>query len=392
MRDKLLQTCRRLWAVIERGLVRLGVRELRVTIDPLDPVLHPDAALATVLRARGSPDGGATRWTVSGSHVARIASEQPAAHGDRHMNVLLQTFGEGTAQARVDYVLGARTISHVRDIEVRKTACGRIDWAPAGAAVQPTTWRPCMHGPDRGAYQRPQGASAPVAPANGLHHHGGECDFCKEKRIETVEHWISPDSPAAQDAVELHDEVRRYGDARHGALPWLVGIEVLHHPKKKRKQPKTGAMLGVLRGFDANGDPVRLRAVSGGGPYEQAGAAGHGYWSPGDPFADGNVPTASQGMRPDSDFKKLIEGKSPGTFGQCAAPALITHALALGLRIDSMAEIWYGEPVKGKENGVLQPSCEKCRWFLGGVLCDRGNNPRVAPQRPWIVPPHRGFE
>jgi hypothetical protein len=333
---------------------------------------------------------------VSGSNVVRLAPEQPAAHGDRHMNVLLETLGEGTGQARVDYMIGDRTISHVRDIEVRTTACGGIDWAPAGAAVKPTTWRACIHGPDPGAFQRPDGVSTPVARAEARHHHGGECGSCKDKRIGIVEHWIAPDSPAAQDAVDLHAEVHRYRNAPVGTPPWLVGIEVLHHPGKqrKRKQPKPGAMLGVLRGFDAKGDPVRLRAVSGGGPYEQAGAAGHGYWSPGDPFpdVDGNVPTASQGLRPDSDFKKLIESKSLGKFGQCAAPALITHALALGLRIDSMAEIWYGELVKGKEDGVLQPSCEVCRSFLGDVLCDRGDKPRFVPQRAWIVPQHRGFQ
>ena len=155
-------------------------------------------------------------------------------------------------------------------------------------------------------------------------------------------------------------------------------------------------MFGVLRGVDSAANQVRLRAIS--GVFTLLGvnsARPNTYWSPGlNPTH--TIHSATRGSR----VYPLAPAANPvgGTFGSCAASKLLTHALHLGLSINSMAEMWVGAPQGVRTDGQLQASCDNCRRYLGEMLCEYGPLARsdaypaggVVPD-PNGMPPNFGF-
>jgi tRNA pseudouridine32 synthase/23S rRNA pseudouridine746 synthase len=59
----------------------------------------------------------------------------------------------------------------------------------------------------------------------------------------------------------------------------------------------------------------------------------------------------------------------PAGAGDCAAPKLLAHALAAGLRPLALGEVWWGAPVGRRRSGTTWPPCtDKCGPILGHML------------------------
>jgi len=79
-------------------------------------------------------------------------------------------------------------------------------------------------------------------------------------------------------------------------------------------------------------------------------------------------------------------GEPPSGAADCAAPKLLAHAQALGLRPLALAEFWWGAPPPsgGRVSGAFYPACrDKCGPLLPFML--EGLN--VAPPRAFAPPP-----
>ncbi|MFN7995750.1 MAG: hypothetical protein U0Q18_19220 [Bryobacteraceae bacterium] len=275
-------------------------------------------------------------------------------------------------------------------------------------------------------------AVATVVPADP-HHHGGACPVCSAAQLGVVYHFINPNiaaNEAVADMFELRNQIRScvqvwtaaynaaggpVGAKRNAAnlavnawvgpapagrnWPWLssVGGNRINFGVLQLAGPNTrGRMFGVLRGRDAAGNLIRLRGISGVfSLLAGTSARPNSYWSP----AVNPTHTIHSATRTSRAYP-VAPAANPvgGTFGSCAASKLLTHALHLGLAIDSMAEMWIGATQNGRIDGQLQASCNNCRRYLGEMLCEYGAAARsdaypaggVVPD-PNGAPPNRGF-
>ncbi len=96
-------------------------------------------------------------------------------------------------------------------------------------------------------------------------------------------------------------------------------------------------------------------------------ARSRGLW---DELLAGYVVTSARGQR-----RSLVELFAPiappGGAGDCAAPKLLGHALARGLRPIALAELWWGAPptTGGRHHGAFYPACRgKCGPILPHLL------------------------
>jgi len=146
-------------------------------------------------------------------------------------------------------------------------------------------------------------------------------------------------------------------------------------------------MVGVLIGVDGNGQRYLLRGVSGAfkGAATVNGAA-NAYWARA-LLQHWKIHSASRGV---TTYGGYQNGKTQ--FGKCAAARILSYALHLRLKIESMAEIWVGATQNDRHDGQLQASCTFCREYLGKMLCDRGPQARGDPY-PGAAndPPNRGL-
>ncbi len=368
-------------------------------------------------------------------------------------------FGNVPAQFQVTYTLHGVPATAVVNLDC-VPICSQVLWTPA--VNPPVAGRPhvvpqpapaCVHeaafqhpGPPAAAWLAGPGANWPVAGHHGTlalatgqalataapnnpHHHGGACPLCSAAQLGIVYHSIDPNIAANQavaDMLELRNQIRScvlvwtqaynafvgnanakrtaanlavniWAAARNWA--WLVsaggsrinfGVLAFAGPGIR------GRMFGVLRGVDSAANQVRLRAIS--GVFTLLGvnsARPNTYWSPGlNPTH--TIHSATRGSR----VYPLAPAANPvgGTFGSCAASKLLTHALHLGLSINSMAEMWVGAPQGVRTDGQLQASCDNCRRYLGEMLCEYGPLARsdaypaggVVPD-PNGMPPNFGF-
>ncbi|MCP3102894.1 pseudouridine synthase [Myxococcus sp. K15C18031901] len=79
-------------------------------------------------------------------------------------------------------------------------------------------------------------------------------------------------------------------------------------------------------------------------------------------------------------------GEPPSGAADCAAPKLLAHAYALGLRPVALAEFWWGAPppAGGRVSGAFYPACrDKCGPLLPFML----EGLHVAPPRIFTPPP-----
>ena len=69
-------------------------------------------------------------------------------------------------------------------------------------------------------------------------------------------------------------------------------------------------------------------------------------------------------------LNEICQGKLPPTgTGDCCAPKLLNYAFKNGLRVVSMAEVFYGKETETKKNGVLYGPCdERCKLILPSIL------------------------
>jgi len=70
-----------------------------------------------------------------------------------------------------------------------------------------------------------------------------------------------------------------------------------------------------------------------------------------------------------ADTANKIKLTHNGQCGWCAAPKLLAEAKAKGLTPVSMTEFWMGKDLGDKAEGVIVPSCDFCRGFIGFNLC-----------------------
>lgn len=69
-------------------------------------------------------------------------------------------------------------------------------------------------------------------------------------------------------------------------------------------------------------------------------------------------------------LNEICQGKLPPTgTGDCCAPKLLNYAFKNGLRVVSMAEVFYGKDTETKKNGVSYGPCdERCKLILPSIL------------------------
>lgn len=151
-------------------------------------------------------------------------------------------------------------------------------------------------------------------------------------------------------------------------------------------QQNNGKMIGVVVGVDGTGLRHVLRGASGTFPGGHATAKGmpNAYWAR-SLENNSDIYSASRNLKSYPAYDR-----TDTQFGRCAASRLLTYALHLGLRVDSMAEIWIGGG--GHTDGQLVTSCDYCRIYLHHMLCDRGGNARGNPYPGNAnTPPNRGL-
>ncbi len=102
------------------------------------------------------------------------------------------------------------------------------------------------------------------------------------------------------------------------------------------------------------------------------------------------------------DLRALFApGEPPGGAGDCAAPKLLAHARALGLRPIALAELWWGPPpaTGDRRHGTFYPACRgKCGPILPLLLPDDAEaapvfgggaidtaEPRVIHEDAWLA-------
>jgi hypothetical protein len=394
----------------------------------LQPV-PPAAAPAEAIHGDGQPGGGAYTWTAlnNPANVAAYAgAPAPPTVAAQQANVVAHgaAAGDQTTVARVRYTLGGQVADATTTLHVKRAACSKPIWGAVPAA-QPI--EPCPHGHAQGNRQRPNhgGLHPATVPPADYHHHGtgvgtahvfhnhqhhnrayAGCYYCNpggqpgqvdRASGRPVDHWVEsgPASAAAQDMVTLYTEITALRALLAGwvpggppmpvaahnyinAHPWLVNVPAwLFDPAGN--VGATGKMFGVLRG-SVGGQNYRLRAVCGTFPGYGTGNVPNNYWSPqlwAPGFNKNEVPSATQGW---FTYPYVPFGAGGACqFGRCAATALLYHALDLGLRIDSMSEMWIGLAMGGRQDGQLQASCDYCRCYFEHLLCDRGTTARVRP-------------
>ncbi len=408
------------------------------------PGVAAPAAATLQLHATGAPamPAGTYAWNPPTGQAARyLGGNAPGAVA----NPTIEAVQTGGSRFTVRYTLGGAT-AQARVRARVNGGCSRALWTPtvappvgAAAHVGVTAAARCTH---EGNNQRPGhpnfnhangNGPATIAPWNP-HHHGGVCPVCSAANHGVSYHWIEPDTAlnqAAIDALVLRNQIQscvaawrlawsntagnhfaRRNAARVActahvttthAWPWLTHIDFGGFwPAANYQAYATPKMFGILRGRDQGGNQVRLHAIS--GQFPAIGTAQpNAYWSPLLPNRL-QISGATQGQ-----FNYGIAPHVGGTanrFGTCAASKLLTHALHLGLGLDSMAEVWVGPTrnftangaAHARQDGQLQASCDQCRIYLGRMLCDQGAiarhdafpfvlpNPDPQPQ-----PPNHGF-
>ena len=116
---------------------------------------------------------------------------------------------------------------------------------------------------------------------------------------------------------------------------------------------------------------------------------------------DAYVVPSARGVR--RRLRSIFEpAEPPGGAGDCAAPKLLAHAFAAGLRPIALAEVWHGAPPRtgGRHAGEFYPACRgKCGPILGhmldGLACEPAplfgaaviadDEPRVVFEDRWLV-------
>lgn len=397
----------------------------------------PGVAPATrALTAIGTPLGGTYAWNALHAGIAHFPNN---ANPGNQAAIQVEGVTRGTGSFRVAYTASGRTVRATAPVDV-VPRCSRVAWMPRvpqpvgnQAVIQPQAGAACPH---EAAQQRPHG---PVGLAHGMgngvataapavaHHHGHYCEDCSAQHHGTVYHWIEPDfagNQAASDALELRNQIQdcvtiyqntynatpgnrhvKANAADHAATLhvnnqnwyWLIGVQF--RPFNTAFIPPAGArinkpkMFGVLRGQDSAGNAVRLRAIS--GTFPGVGSAQPNiYWSPPPPVPV-TISNATRGVTAYPTNPLQVIGN---TFGHCAATKLLTHALHLGLSIDSMAEIWVGRTQNNRVDGQFQASCDNCKIYIGRMICEQGGGQRTdafpfvlpAPD-PAPAPPNLGF-
>jgi len=344
------------------------------------------------LIAVGTPGGGAFVWTLPNTNVVRFRGNQPLNHGVNQDRVEIASVAAGNVNVSVQYTFGLVPATDVAPARVREVGCGRVDWAPAGGNVNPSPVGPCLHSLNQAERQRPHTPNGPLTVLPMYrHHHGEACHYCALSGRD-CDHWIDPDigqNGAAADVDTLIGEMATLrgllaawnANGGLGPMPALATVYIANHPWLAnvpvwRYNPAApvvnrawGKMIGVLRGVDGAGTAYLLRAVS--GDFVGHTAPVNAYWSPHVRYYD-DTPTASRGLWTNAHAPQRSQ------YGRCAATALLSHALHLNLRVDSMAEAWFGQPA-GRTERQLQTSCNFCRMYLPRMLCDNGPNARTAP-------------
>lgn len=392
-----------------------------------------------VLDAVGAPADARGTFAWFQDHGARVRFQGNVLPGNNAQATVETRAAGAAARFRVRYALLGQTAQAQALVE-QVGHCSQVLWNPAvhppvgGAAhVGPQAIAAC---PDEAAPQRPHGAGGGaltglvrVAPQRALritpvaanaHHHGGVCPVCSAAQHGQIYHWIEPDgagNAAAAAALELRNQIhlclQRWNGAggntahRRGNVDawaahaprgwhWLVGIDydAFRLPPMWSPRDPRPKMFGVLLGQNQAGQQVKLRAISGSFPFRNTEQPNH-YWSPGLPNVL-SIPSATRGAR---NYPAYPAANFVGqTFGTCAASKLLSHALRLGLEIESMAEIWIGETAFGRQDAALQASCDGCRRYIGEMLCESGPNARTDAHAgaggggPHVgVPPNRGL-
>ncbi|HYR28748.1 MAG TPA: hypothetical protein VEU30_09795 [Thermoanaerobaculia bacterium] len=410
----------------------INLHVVNVTINPANAnvpeVIKPFGPATAPLTANGTPGGGTYAWTEM--HPLRVRFQGGANPGN--VNVIqVERVNQGRARFRVRYTAhGVMSTAHVDVVP----HCAAVQWQPAvagpvgaAAAIGPVATAACTH---ENTFQHPFAAPLvsvagnsriTVAPAVP-HHHGHLCHDCIAAVPGSIYHWIDPDAggaAAAADALALRNQIGstagRYmwgwnnpgpGVAQAAAAvnaanhhvtvtnnwPWLVNIGEFGYFVLGAAAPwKRPKMFGVLRGVDAAGNPVKLRAISGGFPGLGT-AQPNTYWSPALP-----VPTTIENATRGTTNYAATPGKT-ATFGECAAAKLLTHASHLGLQVQSMAEIWIGVTQNNRADGQFQASCNNCGIYIGRMLCESGGAARgdafpfaLPNPDPQPLPPNNGF-
>ena len=384
------------------------------------------------LDAVGLPADGRGQYDWHAYHAGRVRFQGGNPPGN-NAQATVETRDRGNpAGFRVRYTLLGVT-AEARGLVEQMAHCSQIQWTPAVnppvAGANAVVAQAAAACPDEAARQRPHGAAGGaltglvrVLPQRALrrtpaadhpHHHGGVCPRCSQAQHGLVYHWIDPDNAgngAALAALELrnqiHQCVARWDGAggntanRRGNVNawvqqlargwnWLVNVDfdAFRLPPMWSPRDARPKMFGVLLGTNQAGQQVKLRAISGSFPYRNTEQPNQ-YWSPGLPNRL-QIPSATRGTRnypayPNHNFVGL-------TFGTCAASKLLSHALRLGLSIDSMAEIWIGEDAHGRQDAALQASCDSCRRYIGEMLCEAGGNARTDVYPNAVVGVHRGL-
>lgn len=127
-------------------------------------------------------------------------------------------------------------------------------------------------------------------------------------------------------------------------------------PPNMKKKKRKGYMVASLVCKDASNRLVIISGASSGGV--RAGFT---------PKFSGQCKTA--GGRPITPGDHTVDGSNEG--GACAAAQAILKANAMGLKIESMTEVWSGPPNSNFKTGQHTDSCDTCKELLPLLLCDK---------------------
>jgi len=333
--------------------------------------------------ATGTPGGGIYTWP-SPAETDKVRHPLASAPGNVDRAVYDGTEGD-SGIIRVEYTCQGVIARAQVEVPVDRKLCSEVRWQPFGGNVTPgQPLKRCQH---PGRYHNDSD-------------YGGRCEDCSGGASGTrrdVYHEVPRvhDSHDCQRRViNLGNELIRYIRTSHVEQPWVEGVDQEKFFLSHQARVSQGKMIGVLVGSNVNGVHV-LRAISGMRQVFLRSERVNPYWSP--PLhRHHTIPSATRGGRyyPEANPQGATAGDW-ATFGKCAATALLSHALALGLEVHCMAEafIFPGNQHSRRDadSTDIVPSCHNCRRYLGRMLCEYGGGPRTNAYTSVPVPPNRGL-
>lgn len=372
-----------------------------------------------VAEAEGAPvddvDGfdntaGKHAWTPKAGSYLEIAVAQPTDHGADKAAVLLLARpksgnkgpppnpGKETVKqaAEAAFTRFGQEAKDAFEVTVHRYGCSEIKWQRKGLALtEADKIDVCPHRANtqwsgKPNWLKPPGGTEPgivdiVEP--GGHQHGGRCAACSGAANENtgasprhVWHHVRGGTDTFDAATALADEIRAYAldeNANTGAYSLFLTQELRDYVRPGNKA--SCKMLGVLRGYDAFRQEVWLYALS-------------GDWAASDEWSKplnlggqkktqrtitGYSGTSVTYRKAQAPFNTNVFGDGWGKLGRCAAPALLTEAIAQGLEDLELTEVWVDVNDVLKTTTTFKHkheigSCEQCRRILGGLLCEIG--------------------